>query len=221
MWEALHPEPEPIERLPELSKSKLRLIPGLGITSISYQQSNVPSYSGIALNGKLLAEFKLSRKWVAQGEFHTTFAPLQASLSGVNVQYLGATLGMIYEIPKVFTPKWDLRLTGGLYYETTITSSSDFGFTDLTGPLLSPTLIHSMKDGSNQWIYLKYTLVFSGFSLENWANFGIAGGLGYLFPPFKNRQSLGLSFEIAALSLQLQSVSVQSNSFTLGTQYRF
>lgn len=220
-WDDLFVEHEkPSAEVIYTNSRQFSISPEVGLTSISYQQSNVVNYSGFAVTGKLLSDFSLSDVWKLEGEIYYTLFPVMSNTPGMNIQFLGTSLGLGYELPK-FSPNWSLTIMTGFYYTTSFTSSADFGFGDISGPQLYPLLRTTFSGGSSSWLYFRYSPIFSGFALLDLSNAELAGGLGYSFPPSRNQQIFSIKFDIALLSLLLQNTSIQSDTYVLSANYRF
>jgi hypothetical protein len=98
-----------------------------------------------------------------------------------------------------------------------------FGFTQMHGPQLFPTLRYTFRNQSSFSTYLKYSPVFGSGGVLSLANAEMAVGLAYGIP-MRNGHPLSFSLDLARLNLlNLEGTGVNAalNSLTIGSSYGF
>jgi hypothetical protein len=200
-----------------IPEKKWFLVPGVGVSMITAKQTNVEDYKTTAISGKVSLNHRLvPQKWDLGLSTFFTVAQLSKS-SDVNVRYLGLNFRVGYLVPNLSTD-WFLSIYGGWYYTTTFNDSQEFGYANLSGPQIYPSIKKVLPNGDVVSVYFKYSPVSSSFNLLKLSNREIAGGLSYirLLP---DDHSIGASFDISNISLTIDDIVTQTNSLTLGIQY--
>lgn len=194
--------------------------PGLGFTSISYSQSNtdVGTLSPIMLTLKLGADYRLKKKnWVLGFVGFMNVLALSGLTATTDFKFLGLNLRIGNRLNWLSSP-WELTLSGGLYYLTMLTGGN-FGFQDVAGPQLYPTLRRTFNNGAAVLGYFKFSPIAQGFTLMSFTNFELAGGVHYQFPRKSNLgYSVGLDLSrvnISTSDQNSQTNSAQSQTLTL------
>ena len=187
--------------------------PSLGITSVSYSQTESDDYSGILLTGKLAYGKSFDRSpWSLSANAFASLLPLQSNQSEVRVRFVGLNARIGYVLP--FPSRvWKASLMAGAYFSTMFVSESVFGYKNVSGPQLYPTLQRYFNNGDIGSAYLKYSPISNAFGFLNLSNRELAAGIGWLhsFGPRK----LLLNLDLAHLRFLLNGTEIQNRSTTL------
>ncbi len=203
----------PIEPEPK----KFFLVPGIGYSSISYTQSGITDYSMSAVTAKVSINYTLVPK-VWDFGFSTYYTAMQLSKSTAEkMNFLGINLRFGYLIPNIST-EWFLSIYGGWYYTTTFVTSNSFGYFNLSGPQLYPSIRKVLGNGDIIGAYFKYSPIASSLSLLSLSNRELGGGISYvrLLP---NDHSIGATLDISNIFLTFENIITKTNSLTFGIQY--
>ena len=190
---------------------------GIGLTSLSYTQSLVNPFSEIALTPKIAFQHPLSNRWDIGASSFVNAVSLHSSQSDMKAYFLGINGRVGYSLP--FVPKpWTLSLAGGLYYTTMITSGVAFGFRNMLGPQIFPTVRRSLGPKKMLGAYFKYSPVDQAGSF-GFSSHETAGGLSYT-RLLKNRKSISYTLDYSRISINLAE-TITASSLTGGVAYGF
>ena len=197
---------------------RLFVSPGLGVSSIHFTQTDKADYSSMVATVKVSANYFLfPPKWDLGFSGFMNLATL--SKSGADeVRFLGLNLRMGYIFPQVKAP-WRLSLYGGWYYTSASSSSETFGYRNVSGPQLYPSIRRTLSNGHAVSTYLKFSPIFNSLGLLGLSNSEIATGFGYLIPSENHTYSINLDF--ARLHLTNEDVETNSTSVSLGGSMTF
>jgi len=199
-------------------KRRFFVSPGLGISSISYTQTGVESYRSAVMTAKVASNYLLlPPKWDLGFSGFFNFVSLTKS-SPVDIRFLGLNLRLGYIFPEIKSP-WRLSLYGGWYYSTMFASDSSFGYKNISGPQLFPSLRRNLNNGHAIGTYLKFSPINNNFGFLSLANNEIATGISYLIPTGKNTFSISLDY--ARISFSDEEVAISSRSISLGGSMTF
>jgi hypothetical protein len=193
---------------------------GTGISSIRYSQSD-----------SLFTDYR-STVWSIKGAFNYFLAPpvwdlgisgfmnlsTLASNSTADVRFIGANARIGYVFPGVEKP-WRLALYGGWYYSTMVADNLSFGYRNISGPQVYPTLRRAFANGTALSSYLKFSTIADRLGLLNLGNNEFAAGLSYLIPVFGNPYLIGLDY--ARLRFAIQGRQIETSSWSLGLSRAF
>ena len=181
------------------------------LTDLSYQQPDL-SVSEMAVTVKGAWNRVISpRKWDLGLSAFFTALPLSTSGAQDSIRFFGLNANLGYEFPT--TGKgWSFGLRGGIYYVTSSASQGDYGFANMYGPEIYPTLAKTFAHGGKLSGYLKFAPVSNSLQLS-FSSYEFAGGMS--FQPTPSRD-LFYSLDIARLNLQISGVSAQATSVSLG-----
>ena len=135
-----------------------------------------------------------------------------------DVRILGVNARIGYVFPGIRNP-WRLALYGGWYYSTMIASDQSFGYRNLNGPQIFPTLRRAFGNGSALSAYLKLSPISNRLSLMNLSNSEQAVGVSYLFP--KWGKTFAISLDFSRLRFGLEGVEIRTSSSSLGLSMAF
>lgn len=187
-------------------------------TQFLYRQTGLsPALSQTGLVIKPSWTYKLGSRpdgrWDAGLNGYWIFLPLRTNLTW-KTKPLGINLRIGYQTPWL-SPPWILKFIFGWYYLTMLTQDKAFGFQNVSGPMIFPTLIRLLSQQQSLFFYLKVAPISSGFSLQSSSYEGAAGG-GYLFP-INSSQQLSISLNFSTLRLNLGAgQNAQSQSISTG-----
>jgi hypothetical protein len=193
---------------------------GTGISSIRYSQSD-----------SLFTDYR-STVWSVKGAFNYFLAPpvwdlgisgfmnltTLASNSTADVRFIGANARIGYVFPGVEKP-WRLALYGGWYYSTMVADDLSFGYRNISGPQIYPTLRRAFANGTALSGYLKFSTIADRLGLLNLGNNEFAAGLSYLIPVYGNPYLIGLDY--ARLRFAIQGRQIETSSWSLGLSRAF
>ena len=202
---------------------RLFVSPGLGLTSLSHQESGVAAYSSINLTAKLAVNYLLfPPKWDLGFSSYVTAFQFSKN-QNISAYYIGVNARIGYIVQQIQEP-WKFSLYGGWYYLTMIVSGNSFGFKNLQGPQLYPSLRRTFKKGSAVAAYLKFSPITDNFSLLQLNNRELALGAAYIYPLPKGH-TISVSADYSSTELSLVShtipIAIETNTFTIGTGYGF
>jgi hypothetical protein len=192
---------------------------GGGLSMIAVSDSRVEKFTelGLTLKGSY-AQPLFAPNWDMGVSTYFTALPFGANRSD-SIRFLGVNLRVGYVIPKIREP-WRVSLQGGLYYTTMFVQSASFGFQNMAGPQLFPTIRRVFRKGDAVSGYFKFSPVSSDFSFDSPENHEIAAGIAYSRPVF-NGKSLGISFDASSLHVLVEAVEIGTITYTLGLSYGF
>lgn len=186
---------------------------GLGVTSLTYDQTRRDGFSQLNLTVKAQV-----RRWLIRGVLDASasafynLVPVSSSSPTDRIRFLGANIRAGYSVPGLNDP-WGLTLNAGYYYLTTF-ASGNFGFVNVGGPSLYPVLRRSLGGARMVYLYGKFSPISESLGFLSLDSNELAFGSGYTFPFLERIFTLGL--DISRLDLRLGSIRVQSNSYSLG-----
>lgn len=186
--------------------------PSLGFTGASYSQSGASDYSGLLLNVKLAygRSFALS-PWSISASAFTSFLALIANTSDVQPRYLGLNARVGYVLP--FPSRtWKASLMAGAYYATMFVTDHAFGYNNVSGPQLYPTLQKYFSNGDIGSIYMKYSPVSNSLGFLNLGNREIASGVSWAHA--LGSRSYSFNLDLANLHLDLSGIEIKSTTTT-------
>ncbi len=203
---------------------KLFINGGLGVTSISYAETNITgseNFSSIVLSPKISAILILpSPVWSLGFSAYATALQLTSSRD-VSARFLGLNARAGYRVPFLPEP-WQLTLMAGYYYTTMFVKPASFGYRNVGGPQLFPTVRRAFKTGDFASAYFKYSPIANGVSLLGPTNREIGTGVSYTFSGRRaNPLSAYFDYSTFNLDLPLQEFRMSTSSITLGASYGF
>ena len=209
--------------IPDLPARKEKLLNVRFITSVSFgysmieysEQSRI-SLSMSAVTAKTSFLYKIvPGRWDLATSAYITALPL-ASTDPAQTRFLGVNLRLGYILPGISSP-WQIALMAGGYYTTMLVSSNLYGFRDMMGPQLFPTIRYEFNSRTNVGLYFKYSPILGASGLLPFDQREIAAGLSFTRIVF-GRNPLSFSVDFADLSLSVDSLVVtsRSTSFSIG-----
>ena len=187
---------------------------GLGLTSNSYASTLVSDVAQTAVTLKASWSYLLvPPRWDLGVSGYLTALALMKSRSEA-ATFLGLNLRMGYLLPPFRSP-WRGSLYGGFYYTTMFVKDDAFGYRNIIGPQIYPSVKRLFSNGNHLAGYLKFSPVASNFQLLSLSNREIAFGFSYSWLLERGR-TLSITLDWAQLALLLDTNRVQSDSLTLG-----
>ncbi len=135
---------------------------GLGMASLTYGQPGIASFNQVALSGRasVLRDIPKFRIW-ADLSAYSTLLPLSSSIEGTSLRQFGLNLRVGRKILQ-FAGDWDLIVSGGGFYTSTVSNQGDFGFRDLYGAQIQPAITRPLgRRGEALTFYGKYVPLFA------------------------------------------------------------
>jgi hypothetical protein len=189
---------------------------GAGITFLSYQQTRRADLTQISLTVKGGFNYLLfPPKWDFGVSAYFTALPLTSDPAG-QIRFFGANLRFGYVFQRIKEP-WKVALLGGVYYTTTF-STGNFGFKNMAGPQIFPSVRRMFKKGNAVAGYFKFSPISDGFSFFSLANHEIATGAAYTHP-LKSGRMISASVDLANISIEINTVAISSSTITLSVGY--
>jgi len=167
--------------------------------------------------GEFANYFIAPPKWDLGFTGFFNFVSLSRS-SPVDVRFLGLNLRLGYIFPQVEAP-WRLSLYGGWYYSTMFASDSSFGYKNISGPQLFPSLRRNLNSGHAVSAFLKFSPISNNFGFLSLSNHEFATGVSYLIPT--ETRTYSISVDYARISFSDEEVEISSNSISLGGSVTF
>ena len=198
----------------------LYVSPMLGYSMISYSETRVPTYSTTALvpaiNFQLLIVPNLS---LSLSGFMNVL-PISASRTDVTVNFYGLDGGLGWGIP---IGSWRLNLLLGYYAKTmTVSGAASFGYRNMLGPQLFPTIEKTWAGKHTTSAYLKYAVVMDNFTsllspigCREWA-----AGVGYRYR-LSSGAEIPVTLDASWIHLELPRALVDNTTYTLNVGYMF
>lgn len=199
---------------------------GLGVTSSKFISSYGTTVEQFGLTPKLFFSstlpFLSPRIDFGANTYMTAFSLMsrstgtQASVLGqsLNARYVGANARLGYN----FTPQSDsflFKIMGGYFYSTMLTSPVDFGYKNVMGPQIYPTIGWKVTPKSALNLYGKYSPLAEGKigSIRKGKSRELAFGLIYTFAaPLFEKSFFGKSWGLAVDYSDLKIYTTTSNT---------
>lgn len=194
---------------------------GAGGTYLSYTETGVPSVGGFSLSARADFDVRVFRPdWKIEGDAQFTMTGVPESTWNAEFRLLRATLRVSKSIPWIPMP-WTLTLAVGAAYSHTFVTNELLGFNHLVYPQFYPTLHYQFSYRDSGSLYLKYMPAGASFSILNWVNREIGGGLSWQHL-WHERHASTIHLEVAHLA-RLPSALAQMSLFTVALYagYRF
>lgn len=210
----------PIPKTPSIAQDfgkRIFTVPSLGFSSINYAQDGIPSYSEIGLTGKVsVTNFIAPPYWDLDFIAYLTLATLTANTAGVSARFLGINGRIGYHFDPI--GPWSFSVFTGIYYTTMFVTNSEFGFTNMMGPLLFPAVKRSF--GKNAMTgYIKYSPVAQGLGMD-FGNREVAVGLGFQHP-LPSDHTVSANLDYSNDSLHVQGVGINASSLSISVGFSF
>lgn len=207
-----------------------------GYSSISYRETNPVSsthFSETAVQLQVDYEIYSTGYYPTKPTFDfglggfATVYPIQTNQSGVLTRFVG---GDVHMGPAFGVPGWRLQLFAGTYFRRMYVTSSQFGYSNVTGPEFFPVLKHTLENGSSISFYAKYTPIVqnANFVLMSLTNRELSAGAKYTFPNahrtpdgLRISHPVSLIIDYSALNLGLNGTTGSSTIVTSGISLGF
>jgi hypothetical protein len=215
-------EPTYAKKLRQIQDAPTPIIgitPAAGFSLISYQQTGVKDFSEIALTAKLTWHKPFSDQWSMAINSFVTALPIHTNQTGISAHFLGVNGRIGYNLPFIPSP-WRINLMAGYYYSTMFVTSNAFGYQNIMGPQIYPTIRRTFSSGHTVSAYFKFSPMVSDFSFLSLDNREIAGGLTYSHL-LKNGHYVSACFDYSQITLLGPKFTIDSNSQTLSLSYGF
>lgn len=201
------PESEAPE-VPEVKEKRFSLGPGIGVSLLNFHQTSFGTLREWGITAKLSGDYPMFERSSFGGSvFYTAFL-LSSVPAGYQLRFFGANLRMSYEFPS--SSRWRIRTLGGIYYTTSISKPTKFGYRSLAGPQIMQWLGYVSDSNRVLGFYVKVSPVVSGFSFPSLSNSEVALGASYQV------QRINISLDISALHFQVKNQIIDSTSASLG-----
>jgi hypothetical protein len=189
----------------------------LGVTSISYTETEVANYSSTALTLKA-NYFRPTpfKRWnIGVGGFFTLL-PIQES-APASARFLGVNLRLGYSL--IANPTvWRIGIYGGFYLTTMYVKNDQFGFNDISGPQIFPVVRRIFSGGRSASAYLKYAALVSNASVVSLKSREIAAGGEYVFD-YHGGNSRSVQLDFSSLNVVFPSQAISVKTITISSSY--
>jgi hypothetical protein len=196
------------------------------VTQIQFIQSFLPEIRQMDLTGKLSASYTFgssarssARPWSISSTTYLTLMPLIApSDPSYTARFFGSNVRLGYSW--AFDDRWILGFHTGLYYLTVLPTEAEFGFRNMVGPQLFPTLTWRMNSKHALSAYYKYSPVIQYGTGLNFQNREEAGGLSYS-GAFWPTLSLLLGMDVSQVDIRLAGITIYDRTvgFSVGLRH--
>lgn len=194
----------------------------LGPTLAIYEQTRVREFTQTALTLKASHLFSFKPPvWDVGASGFVTLLPLKSSGAGNKFRSLGLNARVGYTFQGIKAP-WRLSLLGGAYFTSMLVSEGNFGFKNLAGPQVFPSVARSFRNGNVGTLYLKYSPISDGTRLLSLQSCEIAGGLGYILMPKPGKtHPWSINFDVSRLIFEKSGSVFSLMTFNLSAGYGF
>lgn len=208
----------PVETVapPKAFRRKWTLTPNIGVSILSFSETGMSDVNQKALTAKFNVAYTLTPLWDTGVSGYFTLMPISSSPSGT-ARFLGINLRTGYAIPSIEDP-WRVAISAGFYYTSMFVSTDLFGFRNMMGPQLFPSIRRTLKNGNNISGYLKFSPISNNATSISFSSSELALGGAYTIVQ-RNFHPLSITLDIAKLSLQIETVKMLSTSYSLGVGY--
>ena len=211
---------KPVEKAPPPRKVSFLGV-SADLTSITYQETGLANLTELALTGKFSYLLELApRKWDLGISGFATLLPISTNQAGVSLRFFGINGRMGYVVPWIREPFRFSLLVGG-YYTTTMSSGLPFGFRNMFGPQVFPTLRYNVTQSDAVTVYFKYSPILNGSTLT-FQSKEVAYGASWGHS-LANRHPLSFSVNASQLDLNLDTgtgkLDILSQTLSVGVGY--
>ncbi len=197
---------------------------GVQPTYLNYDQTRLTEpYTATAITLKAGAGLTLGSKgnWSIDGGSYFTLAHITQSTND-SPRFLGGNLRLtsrVYTFDR--TPgKPELRISVGPYYLTTLIQSERFGFANLGGFQILPSVRFTLPDQSVLSTYFKFSTVNEGFAFRSLENRELAFGVQW--SPLRGWATpWSVSLDMSALASEVQTEEIRLQTYSIGVTYKF
>jgi len=202
----------------------LKIIPGIGYSALDWKDPGGETLSESTLTAKVSVDYPIGdSRFSLGGNIYSSVAILSKNTTS-HTHFMGTNIRGGYRLPYLKQP-WSLRLYGGIYFTTTFGGTSDFGYENLIGPQVYPTLTYTLQNGAMATTYFKYSPVSDGVGFYTLDNRELATGGAYYFSAINKGalkgSSVGLTVDLSWLDLKTQAGNVQLQTLSLEIALRF
>jgi hypothetical protein len=195
------------------------IAPALAYSSITTKQTGLTDYSTTALTAKLSVNYRLKPNvWDLGGSVFGTVWQLSKN-KDIKVNYLGANLRAGYLFP-AWNDRWFLSLYGGWYFSSMSVQDQLFGFQNVNGPQIYPSVRYSLAENRVISGYFKFSPISNQLQLLSLTSREIATGLTYTHL-LENFRSVSVGFDLSDLILVNGETTVATKTYSLGVQFGF
>lgn len=200
--------------------AKSAFVVGLGPTLIHYTESGLrlTNYRSTALTvtGDYQLPMSASGNWTIQGSIYGTAVQIQQSTSD-DPRFIGVNGRLIYRLP-FSRESLELKLAAGIYYLSMIVPSESFGFKNLVGPQLYPTIRYQIPGVLTLRTYVKYSPVSEQLRIMDLANREFAYGISFASPALL-KQKLSINYNHSDLSLSLSGIQISNTTDSVSLSF--
>ncbi len=207
------------EKPPNLNPSSIYFF--IGGSMYRYQEPVTGPFSENGVSAKLLFERALSsdqRYNFQLGSFFTAL-PLSSTHPDQSTLTFFGINGLVSYQTRWLKSPWSLSFSGGIFFVTSSASDSSFGFQNVMGPQLFPTLSRKFSSKSSAAIYFKYSPTGTKLS-ANLANHEIAGGISWTRTIFESTPLI-FSFDMNKMSIKIDDIPIEWSSYNLSVGFGF
>lgn len=201
-------------------QSKYSIHVGVGYSGISFDQSRRDSLSVGLVTPKLAVTYWISDKFdLSLSSYYSAATVSTTAAAGIDTKFLGIN-GRVGYYPSFFKEPLRMGILFGFYYTTMMVTNDVFGFKNLAGPQLFPTIRYRLSPQHSLLGYFKFSPIAANFSILSLSNREVAYGLGYSFLR-ANGHSITFNLDASSLTLESTTTLINSNALTFGLGYGF
>ncbi len=179
------------------SSKKVLLLPEVGMTSLTYNETGITTFTSLLVSLKAGLTYSLIPKRLdlyASGTYWGLGLSGNKPGIGLTMLWANAGAGYTYSFGRL-----SLGLKVGAYYTTMIVTNSAFGISGLSGASISPIIMWAIGSRHEIGLYYKYAPVLSTSGSGNSAS---AMGLLYSYT-LRNMDKIQFSVDSSNLNLRL------------------
>jgi hypothetical protein len=189
------------------------------VSQIFYSETDFSNFKQTALTFKGSWNYVLvPNRWDFEISSYFTVWPLIKS-ADQDLRFLGVNLRAGYTTKWLPNP-WVLKVLFGYYYITTFVQGDAFGYKNLMGPAIFPSLVRLLNGNRSIYSYFKFSPVQDRFSLSV-RMYEVAFGGGYTIP-ISNGRTLSVGADLAMLNLPFEDgYTISSSSVSVGVSLKW
>ncbi len=205
---------------PLLPPSPFSITPNLGVTYLQYSQPRIQPLTEQTLTLKVSSQYTLNDHWNFSGVANFSGLPSFTSQAGVSFLLLSGDMRIAYQFLPA-SAAWRISLVAGWYYLTSFSIPASFGFQNIQGPELFPSISWKMSQFSTLSVFVKYSPVVSAFTVLPLSSAEIAMGLGFAIKTSERGNAIEFTLDASRLNVNLNGLGTsQVSTYTFGVGYR-
>jgi len=198
---------------------QIGIVAGLGVASSNYTQTRTAGMSQRNFTFKASYQRPSSARsaWGWGTSMFVTVLPISSDRPDVTARFFGISTRLGYTFSFIPEP-WQLGISAGAYYTTMITSGSNFGYRNVFGPMVYPSLRRALSNADSLSGYIKLSPITNGLTLLALSNRELAGGLSWTHR-MASGNSFSVSTDVASFVLNSGKIIIKNDTISLSLAY--